>query len=334
LPSGQFNIAIEGQAVLRQSGPLFRKQGHLAFQLGVVLDQLGFAPPHSTPFRAPVAVPALLEPAAQITQALPISLQLLAAVADFATHQLEFLACLGQPRRMGLTLPAQHGVRVLDLLPQFSQTAPLVFEMGRELFLLLFQGRAALLEAGFVLPECCLLRHDRGGLDPQGIALLFQRCPSRCGLLGREGSANAHLKLKRANTEHIAVGQGTIRGWDTIVQGTADSWDESQEHTVRPMNQQALNGMDAFDVQANVAAGGAADDSERGGQRPMRSLEAAILDDQFRGHRADGARFRGRSRDRFHPRSPRREDDDSTFIDQARQESLLDRAEMISPLAV
>jgi hypothetical protein len=67
-----------------------------------------------------------------------------------------------------------------------EKPAALLFEVRRQLLLLLFQGSPAVLQPDFLFHESRLLRGDCGGLDPQGFVFLLECAGAgRCSVRGR-----------------------------------------------------------------------------------------------------------------------------------------------------
>jgi hypothetical protein len=156
--------------------------------------------------------------------------------------------------------------------------------VGGELVLLPFQRHPALAEAALLLGQPGLLGDDRAGLNAERVA--FARRPSE-GLrdgplpLGERGTVRVGQpddELKGAYRQEVAVGKGAVRDGPVVDEGGA-AGEGAEEKPGGGEDEGAVERLDAFDVQANVTALGAADDGDGVVKGPVRPAEAAVVDD-------------------------------------------------------
>jgi len=321
LALAQFHLARMRESLLGEALALLSQLRTLFFQVVLDIDQLTLTGLEGRALGSPVAMPALLQAATQLREAFAVGVHLLAAVGQLAMSQVQIATGLGSLRFMLGAFGTEGFVRDLRLLAQLIQAAALLFEVSRELFLLLLEGGAPLQQAGFFLIQGGLLGGHGSGLRAQGLALLLRPRQRFGGLSGGERHVDANLKLERAHGESGTVGQRTILGRLAIDLRACRAGKEAQQHALGTADQEAVQRGNALDIQAEVAAGSAAKQGRGVRQGAPGPLQAAVVHDEFRRSRC-GAGMARQVVNRFHPHDPRRRaHQDSPFIDCAGGES-------------
>ncbi len=151
------------------------------------------------------------------------------------------------------------------------------------------------MQARLLLVQRGLLGDHRGGLDAQGVALRLHGLPAR-----RDDRLQA--EPERPDGDFVAVAEGEKGCGFVVDEDAAVAGEIAQEKAVRPVDERGVQRLNALDVEAHLAAGRLAEQSQRPGQRPPGAAEPAVDDDQLRGR--GGAAGRRRGMRGFHPAVP------------------------------
>ena len=146
---------------------------------------------------------------------------------------------------------------------------------------LVLQGDPALLQTDLFLGEAGLLGGNSGGLDAQGVTLVFagRRCPAN--RFRTQDLGDGCRKLERPNIQEVAVLEKLHAHFLPVDHDLAVAGQVAQHVALGRVRNGTVQRLDAVDVQPHFAAGSLAYQSQGIDQRSAHAFHPAGVDNQL-----------------------------------------------------